>query len=103
MDAHVVGEDLGRSAVHIVAGLKPDDLLAQSIDNTGELDESTVAAESTHANQNHVILWLNHGPNLRAAIGRRLDQKVYFQRCRRGAGVAYSRFSAVARLRASVR
>ena len=78
MYAHIVGEQFVCASAHLIAGLERGNLLAETFDNAGELEHRAVAPEAAHVNQNHVILWLNHGPNLPAAPGRRLAQKVQF-------------------------
>lgn len=76
MDTHVIREHVGGRSLHLISGREGCDLLPEPLDDTAEFDSRTLPAERGHANQNHVILWLNHGPNLLAATGRRVAQKV---------------------------
>ena len=76
VNADVVGEHLLGCPVHLVARLEAGDPLAESFDDTGELEQQSVPGECGHVNQNHLILWLNHGLNLVPAMGRRIARKV---------------------------
>jgi hypothetical protein len=73
---HVIGENIFSSAADLIAGLEGRNLLAHAFDDAGELNAAAIAANRVHLHQNQIVLRLNHGHNLPAATGPRLDQKV---------------------------
>lgn len=76
VNTDVIGKDSVRCSVHFITWFEPAYLFAHAFDNPEELDDRAAPYEGLNEHQNHVILWLNHGPNLSEAKERRLDQKM---------------------------